>query len=550
MDNDTIELTCQQAEDELSGYLDDVLDPRLRGAVEKHLASCERCQAILADFRSSDAMLRALPFIEPPPDLRDRFFTSPRYLKLASARARQRNYITPLAAALVAAAMLVLALGGALLFRQGFVASQQTKGSDHITTIGNAGGGAPLAAGPRLIYERGAALWSAPESGAGLPQQLTPTGIQVAGWRISPNGRAVMYIDARTGALHAIRADALNDTIVGAVTGGKAPTPGFWTTPAGAAIAQGIAWSPDNTRIAYLAQSGGNTALHVMNATGVADSVAKSTGSGIIAHLLWSPDSIYIAYTTTQADTTQSIGVYDVTTSKARSVAAQSDTRDTAATVDQLAWLPTHTAATLTWSTRDGGVVAGVFRADVTSDDSIIRLTPEGTTYIAADVSASGAWVLARGAMVWEVAADQTSPQSMATLVNPVTQVHWAPLGTTAAVVSGDALMTLAAGQAPIVVAHGLTSRSSVAWSPNGAMLAWQAGSAVMSAQVRQGEISGQKTVAERDSALALIWSPDGQSLAAPSSAGLLLVTADGAQVRATDNHATSTGQFSWSIAG
>lgn len=550
MDNDTIEMTCEQVGDELSGYLDDVLDPRLRQAVETHLVSCERCQAILADFRNSDAMVRALPFFDPPPDMRERFFNSPRYLKLARARAHQRNYVTPLTAALVAAAMLVLALSGALLFRQGFFASQQAKGPGSTTTIGNPGGSvAPLPAGSRLIYERAGALWSAPESGTGLPQQLTPTGIQVAGWRISPNGRSVMYIDARTGALHAIRADALNDTVVGTVTSGIAPAAGFWATPAGAAIAHGIAWSPDNTRIAYLAQNGGNTALHVMNAMGVADSVAKITGSGIITNLLWSPDSIYVAYTTTQADALQSIGVYNVTTSTAQSIATQIDLHN-AAMVDRLAWLPINTSATLTWSVRDGGVVTGVFRADVTKDGSTIRLTPDGTSYTAADVSASGAWLLSRGATLWEVAADQLTPRFMATLTAPVTQVHWAPSGATAAVVSGDALTLLLSGHEPVVVAHGLTAPSLVAWSPEGTVLAWQAGRMVMSAQVHQGTVSGQQTVAERDGALALIWSPDGQSLAAPSSAGLLLISADGAHVRANDSRATSNGQFSWSVAG
>ncbi|HEX6543339.1 MAG TPA: zf-HC2 domain-containing protein, partial [Ktedonobacterales bacterium] len=227
MDNDTIHMTCERAEDELSGYLDDVLDPQLRQSVEAHLATCERCQEILADFRRGDELVRALPFIEPPPDMRERFFNSSRYLHLARARSRQRNYVTPLSGALVAAAVLVLTLGGALLFRQGFLPTQQANHHGSTTTIGNPGGGiVPLPAGTRLIYEHGDALWSAPESGSGLPQQLTPKGVQVAGWSVSPSGRMVIYIDAHTGALHSIRADALNDTVVGTVTNGKAPVAG------------------------------------------------------------------------------------------------------------------------------------------------------------------------------------------------------------------------------------------------------------------------------------------------------------------------------------
>ncbi len=65
-----------------------------------------------------------------------------------------------------------------------------------------------------------------------------------------------------------------------------------------------------------------------------------------------------------------------------------------------------------------------------------------------------------------------------------------------------------------------------------------------MSAQIHQGAASGAKTVAQNADALALVWAPDGQSLAVRSSAGLLLVTADGAHIRATDSQATSGGQL------
>ena len=370
MDNHTIQMTCEQVEDELSGYLDDVLDPQLRRSVEAHLATCGACPVMLADFQHGDEMLRALPFIEPPSDMRDRFFNSPRYLKLADARAHPRNFITPLTAALVAAAMLVVALSGALLIRQGVFAPQQATKSGTMTTIGNPGDGAPLPAGPRLIYERGGALWSAAESGAGLPRQLTPVGVQVAGWSVSPNGRAVIYIDAHTGALHAIRADALNDTAIGTVTGGKVPPAGFWSTSTGVAIAEGIAWSPDNTRVAYVAQSDGGAALHVMNATGAADTIAQSVTGGLIGHPLWSADSVYIAYTISPAPASdvQGLAVYNVTTAVVTPIAAPADANAPTAIVGQLAWLPNHTPAALTWAAHADGVVTGVFRASVAAN--------------------------------------------------------------------------------------------------------------------------------------------------------------------------------------
>jgi anti-sigma factor RsiW len=551
MDNDTIQLDCQWAEDELSGYLDDVLDPQLRRRVEAHLATCERCRTILADFRRADELVRELPFIEPPSDMRERFFSSPEYIKLANARARQRSFITPLTAALVAAALLVVALGGALLIRRANSNPQQVVKTGTTTIIGNNGDGVPLAAGSRLIYERGGALWSAPESGASLPAPLTPAGTQVAGWSVSPNGHMVIYINASTGALHTIRADGLDDAAIGTVTSGKAPSAGFWTTPAGAAIADGVAWSPDNTRIAYLAQiPEGGTTLHVMNAAGSADTAVNSTGSGLIGHVLWSADSIYIAYTSTTQAGAQSVWAYNVTTAHARELASRADANDPAAAVGQLAWLPSGASATVTWSVSDAGKVAGVFRASANASGAAIRLTPPGSSYAAADVSSSGAWLLAKGATVWEIAADQTSPRVVATLIDQVTQIHWSPSATMAALVSGDELIVVTPGQTPVVVAHGLTARSHIAWSPKSDALAWQSGQAVMSARVQNGAAGAAKTVAANANANALIWAPDGQSLAVRSSSGVLLVSADGARERASDAHAADTGQFAWSVAG
>ncbi|MGE5335590.1 MAG: zf-HC2 domain-containing protein [Nitrososphaerota archaeon] len=549
MDNDTIKLTCEQAEDELSGYLDDVLDLRLRRQVEAHLATCDRCQEILADFRQGDELLRALPFIEPPADMRDRFFNSPRYLKLANARARGRNFVTPLTAALVAAAMLVVALGGALLFRQGALGSQQANRTGFTTTIGNPDGGAPLPAGPRLIYERNGALWSAAENGAGLPQQLTPAGIQVAGWSVSPNGRTILYIDAHSGALHTIRADALNDDIVGTVTGGHAPAADFWTTPAGVEIAGGLAWSPDNTRVAYLAQSGDGTALHVTNATGAADTVVNAASGVMISRPLWSADSIYIAYTTTRAGA-QGIGVYNVTTAHAVLVAAHSDPRHGSAVVGELAWVPNRTPATITWSAGVNGAITGIFRADATTSDSTMSLTAAGASYTAADVSATGAWLLASGHTLFTIAPDQTAARTVATLAHPVAQIHWAPSSQLAAVVSDGTLALLRPGGPMVMVARGLTAQSLVAWAPDGGELAWQSDDAVMTVQVHQGVAGAAKLAAHEVDAQALVWSSDGQSLAVRSSTGLLLVSADGAHIRATDSHATRSSKFAWSLAG
>ena len=558
MDNDTLEMTCERAEDELSGYLDGVLDPQLRRRVEAHLASCDRCQEILADFRRNDEMLRALPFIEPPPGMREQFFTSPRYLKLAEARARQRNYTTPLTAALVAAAVLVLTLGGALLFRQGFFANQQANSTGTTTTIGGKPGGTqPLPAGPRLIYERGGALWSAPEHGATLSRILTPAGVQVAGWAVSPDGHTVIYIAAQTGALHTIRSDALNDAAIGSVTNGRAPAFGFWATPNGVAIAHGLVWSPDNTRVAYVAQNGAGVALHVMNATGAADISATPISGGTIGDLVWSADNVYVAYTTNVAagqsgQSGQSVWAFNVTTTTATRVAAQSDANSAAATVDRLSWQADSSAASLTWSTRAQGVVTGVFRASPTASDSATRLAPRGASYTTADVSADGAWLLANGATISEIAVNANGPHPVATLAHPVALIAWSPSGRLAAVVSDGALSLLVPGKSSrlVTVARGLTAQGPVVWSPDGDALAWQSDEGVVSAPIALDAAGGAKIIAPNVTATSLTWAPDSQSLALQTPVGVSLASPDGAALRPTDSQAANNGRFAWSLAG
>ncbi|HEX6540565.1 MAG TPA: hypothetical protein VF040_02330, partial [Ktedonobacterales bacterium] len=369
-----------------------------------------------------------------------------------------------------------------------------------------------------------------------------------AGWSVSPSGRMVIYIDAHTGALHSIRADALNDTVVGTVTNGKAPVAGFWATPAGMAIAGGIAWSPDNMRVAYVAQNGSETALHVMTATGSADTIARLISGGFFGRPLWSADSISIAFATTHSGT-QSISVYNITTSHLLTIAAQSDASDGAAMADDLAWLPGDGGA-LTWSTQDNGAVTGIFRADANTSDSAVRLTPEGVRYAVAGVSASGTWLLSRDTVLEEIAAGQSSPQFVATLAHPITQICWAPSGNVAAVVAGDSLALLTSSHAVAAIAHGLTAQSVVAWSSDSTALAWQSGRVVMSARIAQGSTSMQKMVAQEAGVLALMWSPDGQSLAAQAPSGVVLMSADGAQMREVDGAETSGTQFAWSLSG
>jgi len=75
-------MNCEQVEELLSAYLDNMLALEERRAVATHLKSCTRCTATLADFRRNDALLKRLPRVSPDPALRERIFTSPEILEL------------------------------------------------------------------------------------------------------------------------------------------------------------------------------------------------------------------------------------------------------------------------------------------------------------------------------------------------------------------------------------------------------------------------------------------------------------------------------------
>ena len=45
-------LSCRHVWDHISGYIDNTLDPQVRADVERHLATCEICSAILDSTRN------------------------------------------------------------------------------------------------------------------------------------------------------------------------------------------------------------------------------------------------------------------------------------------------------------------------------------------------------------------------------------------------------------------------------------------------------------------------------------------------------------------
>jgi HEAT repeats/Putative zinc-finger len=62
-------MTCQQLDQSLALYAYGELSAAERGALEEHLASCERCRRTLAELRGLDGLLAEHRAAEPPPDL-------------------------------------------------------------------------------------------------------------------------------------------------------------------------------------------------------------------------------------------------------------------------------------------------------------------------------------------------------------------------------------------------------------------------------------------------------------------------------------------------
>jgi len=58
---------CDAIQPELSAYVDGELTPRQREVVEAHLASCPRCQQVLAQLKTLAAGTAALPRLQPAP---------------------------------------------------------------------------------------------------------------------------------------------------------------------------------------------------------------------------------------------------------------------------------------------------------------------------------------------------------------------------------------------------------------------------------------------------------------------------------------------------
>jgi hypothetical protein len=271
-------MSCEQVEELLSAYLDNMLALRERHSVAAHLQRCQHCKAILDDYRRFDALLAQMPPVSPGPAIRYKLFSSLAYQELLdtldmdeqsevheklrlvdrriysnsstlpklialpgrrsfctltqrhthlcssiSTRSRQNDQWIQRAIQIAIAAMLLLALGtgGLMSWRLSHSQSQQKATTADILPTPAGLSQTPLAAGRRFVFLRNGALWSGSTAASAKEMQLTPGGVTVAAnWVIRPAlpghsaGDMLAYVDVQRGFIHIIRSDGQNDSVV------------------------------------------------------------------------------------------------------------------------------------------------------------------------------------------------------------------------------------------------------------------------------------------------------------------------------------------------
>jgi hypothetical protein len=577
-------MNCEKAENYLSAYLDDMLDPQLREEVAAHLESCALCSEVVAEYRRFDILLRDIPRVSPPPELRNRIFESPQYAAILRREARvgdapasvplPRPHQSPTRGspprwtrvALQSAAVLAIIVGSALLLKQGFFhSSPTTTGHTSTPIIGNINPeSAPLAAGNRVIYEHNGALWSAPENGPGIGEQLTPTTIQVGSiWSVSPDGRLVAYVEAATGRIHVIRADRQNDVAFASFSA---------LCSSSTCLAHiALVWSPDGKYLAYLSTNG---ALHVVNVDGTHDLTVVTSEQGIATMLVWSSDSLRLAFVQVNG-TVESICDYSLTGSSVAQVAASVDPANSDASVAELLWLTNKKQPTLTWTSWQASTksLTGIFSCDVLGRPSVQRLTPSNVKLTAAGfnpLESGGTWLIST--------TDQTGAPEIAsvggskpglvitnaapgnTITGTISGVYWSPLGDTVAIVTTTGQMVLSTNNGASLSQPVFTSNVSGApvWSSDGTHLATPLTLGIVSLNITAGtptQVYRLLPSVPTLTTMTMLWSPDGQVIAITSPSGTYLTSSDQKNVYGSNNYKqvdtqTTVGPFAWSYSG
>lgn len=581
-------MNCEQVEELLSAYLDNMLAPEERRQVANHLQSCRKCTQMLADFRRNDALLARLPRVTPDDTLRERIFTSPDFLELTgefpdnipSARqtvprmpvsgsrrdtpgrphlvaipggrstapqptvkvdvSRRRDRHRTMRALIAAiAAALVIAIGLGAYAGISYLSHQgQSPVHPGFTPIENPQQGAPqpLSAGVRIVFLRGNTLLSERSDGSSTqPDQLTPSGVSVApGWAVAMlpgrmTGNLLAYIDLNKARVHVIRSDGQQDTTINppllnaSVSPASIQDSATWAT-----IVNSLIWSPDGTRLAFVADptGSGQTHLYIYSTITAKTTQVVVNTPGSVSHPTWSPDSARLAFEVNNQNAT---AILDYNTNINRALVIASGI-GTAATAGQgvltLDWSPDVNAPAITWSIGAIGHVRSLWVHAVGIDSSSAQEILSGdfaqALYSRSGHNGAGSWMIittiaGRAGDIWRIDVTPGAPFVQLTRGRQVNFARWSPDGAWIAYLDslsegvGTFHIVNASAAIDATVASSVAYTPAPAWSIDSQQVAFSTGTRVGVASVQSP--ANPRYLSLKGTASALSWSGSTTSL-------------------------------------
>lgn len=630
-------MNCEQVEERLSAYLDNMLAPEERRAMTIHLQGCPRCMMLLAELRQNDILLAQLPRVSPSPALHGRIFSAPEFVELVrmlsdrfapsggqvqawaptqpvreypgypapvplqdrfaprapavnvlptpalppphplpSPRApRKQTRLTPLKWVLAAA--LVVALGTAALLGLSFRQPASPRLSSGAITPPAAGPDSgqaiPLAAGTRFVFLRGGALWSVLVDGdVHQPERLTPGGVTVAaGWVVSPKARGhaagdmLAYIDLKSARVHTIRSDGQQDTPIPQVLLQGAVSTAGWRSGAGNTILSSLAWSPDDSTLAFVGSPAGDGQTHLylysLNTNTVREIPPGFVGSA--SHPAWSPDGTRLAFTVAHAGV---ISVLDYNAQNREVLnlsnlpASQGNGTNQVLTLD---WSPDTGSPAVTWSLGSIGHISSLWVHRVGTAGTFYPQLLLSGDYLQALYSpggnhGAGNWLVVtsiagRAGDVWHLGLTPGARLLPLSQGRQVSLVRWSPDGSAVFYLDGQNngmgnghLVNPTTGSDQLL-SRDMAANPAPAWSDDSRQLAYSTGTTLILVNTINGSQAARLPLPGRIADLAWSPTPTHQLIVAlgGTTSGLYLVDSQHNTPRQLD-HSGAIGSIQW----